>query len=588
MKKLLTLSLCTLLLWSCAKDSEVAAPSSATLSVTFTSEITSRVYSSGFEISDTISVAAYDGTKALSTNTLYGYNGYYFDSDTPIQYESSTQELTFTAVYPAQESSSIMSFNFEIAADQSIDDTYEMSDLLVAVSSPTTERQPGLTFDHVMSNIVISVIPSDDCEGAILTLNAQNNATCNLSTQTYTATGNSTTITSIQDVDTKYKSIIAPQEVSANTLFATLTVGDQVYEWTTLEAMTFESGYQYSYIWDLDINNFIPEGIINEWEGTEGEASTDIAYSRLDDYSATSYPSTATTWIIYDVYASTDGCDGLRDALNTISRSEVDTREISLEFPNLVSVPDEALRSTGSSSSNHTNYSTCLVSISLPSAISIGSYAFYPCTSLNNVYLPKVLSVGSTAFSGCSSLLSLTLESIVSVGSSAFKSITNLVSVSLPNAVTIGSSAFSSCSNLISVSLPNAIFLESSAFSSCSQLIDIYIPNVTTINTSTFSGCSSLISLSIPKFTTFSGGSSGSLSTTSSPFYSCSDLMYVTIATESKIVECRTLFNSLTTTNMFLTIGKENEAHVNGNIFSTFNTEGATTAYTFYEITVTE
>ncbi|MFR9620290.1 MAG: hypothetical protein SNH63_03600 [Rikenellaceae bacterium] len=119
MKKLLTLSLSLLAFWSCSKDggeSGVVAPLDASLSVTFTSDISTRVYSNGFEIGDTISVAAYSGTKAISTNTLYGFDGYLFDCDTPIEYESAIQDLSFAAVYPSLESSSIMSFELPIRA----------------------------------------------------------------------------------------------------------------------------------------------------------------------------------------------------------------------------------------------------------------------------------------------------------------------------------------------------------------------------------------------------------------------------------------------------------------------------------------
>ncbi|MFR9649991.1 MAG: fimbrillin family protein [Rikenellaceae bacterium] len=457
-----------------------------------------------------------------------------------------------------------MSFNFEVIADQRVDDAYEKSDLLVAVSGVTSDRQPELIFDHVMSNVVISIISDDGYEDATLTLNALNNATCNLSTQTYTATGSTTTITAMKDVDTKYKSIIVPQEISANTLFATLTVGENVYEWTTLEAMAFESGYQYSYVWDLDINNFTPEGIINGWEGAEGEVSTDIIYSRLDDYNATSYPSTATTWVIYDVYASTDGFDGLQAALNAISVSEVDTRNISLEFPNLVSVPSSALSSNTNSSSVSSTLpqSTCLVSISLPSATSIGSSAFSYCTSLSNVYLPKVVSVGSDAFYHCSSLLELTLESIVSVGEESLSYITNLVSVSLPNAT----------------------ILEGSSLEHCSNLANIYIPNVTTLGNKVFNGCSSINTLSIPKFTTTTA------SGTNAVFYSgVGNLRSITLATESKIVGCNDLFAGLTTAYITLTIGKDNMEHVNGNVFTVFSSTSSTIRdCTFYEIIVTD
>lgn len=132
-----------------------------------------------------------------------------------------------------------MSFNFEIAADQSVEDAFEMSDLLVSVSAPTTERQPELLFNHVMSSVVVNIISDESFDDAVLTLQAINNATCNLSAQTYTATGSSTTIAAAKNAELGLKAIVAPQTIAANTPFATLTVGGRSYEWTTLEDMAF-------------------------------------------------------------------------------------------------------------------------------------------------------------------------------------------------------------------------------------------------------------------------------------------------------------------------------------------------------------
>ena len=53
---------------------------------------------------------------------------------------------------------------------------------------------------------------------------------------------------------------------------------------------------------------------------------------------------------------------------------------------------------------------------------SIGSSAFYGCTSLTSITIPNsVKSIGANAFSNCSSLRSITIpNSVTSIGSSAF------------------------------------------------------------------------------------------------------------------------------------------------------------------------
>ncbi len=565
---------------SCSTDSETVNPSDSSAIVTFKSDISTRVDFGGFEQGDIISVAAYSGSTALTTNTLYEYNNYLiFESETPIEYESADQELTFTAIYPSREGS-IMSFDFEAAVDQSVDDAYEMSDLLVSKSEPTTERQPELLFNHVMSNVVINIISSESFDDATMTLQAINTATCNLSAETYVAKGSSTTITAAVNSGVGLKAIVAPQTIAANTTFATLTVNGKVYTWTTLEEMTFESGRQYSFNWDLAINEVSATGIINGWGDSTSDAGTDIAYTRLSDYSATSYPESAETWVIYDIYASTDNFDGLQAALNAVSGSTTDTREISLEFPNLLQVPSDALESSTSTSSSVKT--TCLKRVSLPKATLIKYDAFRYCQYLETLITPELTVIESYAFGDCSALNAIDVSKVISVGDSAFYYCNTILSITFDSLVDVGSYAFRGMSNLVSISLPKAEVLGSNALYSCTNLLYVDIPNVRTIDERTFGSCSSLISISIPKLSNAYGSSNVSYQI----FGSCGNMRYMTISTEATLNSCRYLFAGLTTSLITLTVGKENAAYVNGDVFTTFDTSGNTTDYTFYEIII--
>ena len=88
------------------------------------------------------------------------------------------------------------------------------------------------------------------------------------------------------------------------------------------------------------------------------------------------------------------------------------------------------------------------------SVISIGSYAFYRCSSLTSVTIGNsVASIGERAFYVCSSLTSVTIgNSVTSIGYEAFQYCHSLTSVTIGNSVTsIGSSAFYDCDALTSV-----------------------------------------------------------------------------------------------------------------------------------------
>ena len=150
-----------------------------------------------------------------------------------------------------------------------------------------------------------------------------------------------------------------------------------------------------------------------------------------------------------------------------------------------------------------------------------------------NTTIPNsVTSIGSWAFYGCSSLTSLTIpNSVTSIGYGAFYNCSGLTSVTIGNSVTsIGYGAFSGCSGLTSVTVDknngtydsrnncNAIIETSTnklivgcknttignsvssigeyAFEGCSGLTSVTIGNsVTSIGSGAFEGCSGLTSV---------------------------------------------------------------------------------------------
>lgn len=132
---------------------------------------------------------------------------------------------------------------------------------------------------------------------------------------------------------------------------------------------------------------------------------------------------------------------------------------------------------------------------------SIGSAAFYECTSLTSVTIPdSVTSIGSHAFIRCISLTSVTIpDSVTSIGSSAFDSCSSLASVTIPDSVTsIGSFAFYNCTSLTSITIPNSVTsIGSHAFYYCSALdtLNCYVTRTIINQTNVLVGCATPFTL---------------------------------------------------------------------------------------------
>ena len=86
----------------------------------------------------------------------------------------------------------------------------------------------------------------------------------------------------------------------------------------------------------------------------------------------------------------------------------------------------------------------------------------YKGKNMKFFYMPlnnNVTSIGSSAFYGCSSLQSITIpSSVTSIGSNTFSGCTSLQSITIPSSVTsIGDSAFGGCSSLQSITIPENV-----------------------------------------------------------------------------------------------------------------------------------
>ena len=166
-----------------------------------------------------------------------------------------------------------------------------------------------------------------------------------------------------------------------------------------------------------------------------------------------------------------------------------------------------------------------LTKISIPDSVThIGEDAFYNCSSLASITIPFVGSgdssnthfgyiFGASRYTDNSSYVPSTLKEVVitggiSIGSKAFYGCSSLTNITIPDSVTsIGSSAFYNCNGLISITIPDSVTsIGSSAFDNCSGLTSITIGgSVTSVGNDAFSGCSGLTSITIPDSVTSIG-----------------------------------------------------------------------------------
>ncbi|MFD3447112.1 leucine-rich repeat protein [Microbacteriaceae bacterium 4G12] len=198
-----------------------------------------------------------------------------------------------------------------------------------------------------------------------------------------------------------------------------------------------------------------------------------------------------------------------------------------------------------------------LTSVTIPDTVtSIGSFAFYDCSSLVNISIPNsVTSIGDSAFAYCISLPNITLPTNLSnIGNSTFQDCKALTAITIPSSVTrIGDHAFFECISLTNITIPNGVTsIGESAFQTCKLLNNVVMPDsVISVGDYLFYDCWALtnvrLSNNIKRISNFM-------------FYRCWNMVGITLPNgitsigNNAFEQCEVLTN-ITIPNSVLTIG---------------------------------
>ena len=166
----------------------------------------------------------------------------------------------------------------------------------------------------------------------------------------------------------------------------------------------------------------------------------------------------------------------------------------------------------------------------------VGTYAFYSCSTLTGVDLPNCQKISANAFYSCTALKTINIPECSIIAQSAFYSCKVLTEISAPKCKTIMNNAFQSCVALSQAYIPEVTAFSAGAFASCTSLKSIDAPKCATLVSSVFNNCTALETANVPLITTVG----------SSAFRGCTSLKNVnvdsakTVATQA-FSSCRAL-----------------------------------------------
>lgn len=288
------LAACVMLTVSCSQEADDLLTNQSTeptsRAVTFNAsfgEGTTRATETSFETGDQIGVWAVQANSSLRSsgnyadNVSYVYSGGSFTAaGTGISLPNNGSSLAYYAVYPYSASfNNTGAFSFTVRSSQTVHADYTASDLCMASTEPTTSQAVNLTFNHVMSRVMVRLTGSAlaNKRVSVKLKNVLHTMTLNMQTGKFsTANSGATDIQMLEESKNVFVAVVAPQKIPAKMTLLEITVnGESDYASFDYE-MTLNSGKQTTLTGEYTENGTVTfRGDINPWQ-EEGSVPANV------------------------------------------------------------------------------------------------------------------------------------------------------------------------------------------------------------------------------------------------------------------------------------------------------------------------
>ena len=147
----------------------------------------------------------------------------------------------------------------------------------------------------------------------------------------------------------------------------------------------------------------------------------------------------------------------------------------------------------------------------------VGTGAFYGCSSLTGVDLPNVTVIGNGAFNRCTSLTYVNIPKVVSIDTNAFNECKALVNIDISSVTdAVLAAAFCNCTSMTDIDISDSFTsVADKTFYNCTSLSVIDFPSktLTRIGAQTFYGCQKLSALIVRSETVCALGNTSAFNT---------------------------------------------------------------------------